>query len=502
VLLGVSVPAAAADSGSFTSSDPLLNQIWAASVTTATDMLAPGPLTVDASGDPCAIDLPVVIVDGKVRDRCPYIGDEAVTGMTLLVSTPSAESAMRDEIVWFANAQSADGTIPASPLFGSSLVLFDYEAYWVQCVYDYVLYTGDMSLANQVWPNLVKLMNTWYPSKAQANGLVVNPYGPADYAFIRRQGSLVAYFNAGYVLALREASQLATWTGDTPDAQAWTARATALVAPFNATFWDGSSGAYIDTPSGPVVHPQDGNVFAILAGLASAQQTTSALDYLSSANSRPWGNTMVDSNSAWGQDPDWGTDPMDRAYPFIGYFEVLARFQSSLDDSAIDLIRREWGWMLDNPPETGTMWEDIGPGGGAPRDPNPSYDHGWSSGAAPALTSYVLGVRPTSPGFATFVVDPHPGSTITSASGVVPTPQGDLSVSWQLVSGKPLVTVKAPPGEIWTNAPATPPTTATTATTTPSTKAQPKPKPKPKAKTKTKTKTAKKQKPKARTKAK
>jgi hypothetical protein len=29
----------------------------------------------------------------------------------------------------------------------------------------------------------------------------------------------------------------------------------------------------------------------------------------------------------------------------------------------------------------------------------PSVDHGWSSGAAAAITSYILGVRPTAPGF-------------------------------------------------------------------------------------------------------
>jgi hypothetical protein len=57
----------------------------------------------------------------------------------------------------------------------------------------------------------------------------------------------------------------------------------------------------------------------------------------------------------------------------------------------------------------------------------------------------VLGVQPTSPGFATFTVKPHT-ETLTSASGTVPTPRGDISVSWKSVLGKVAVTVKAPPG--------------------------------------------------------
>ena len=32
-----------------------------------------------------------------------------------------------------------------------------------------------------------------------------------------------------------------------------------------------------------------------------------------------------------------------RVYPFISYFEVIARFETGLDSSALALIRREWG---------------------------------------------------------------------------------------------------------------------------------------------------------------
>jgi hypothetical protein len=440
-------PASLAD-GSFTSSDPLLNRIWIASVKTATDMLAPGPLTVDYAGDPCAIDEPVVIVDGSTRDRCPYIGDEAVTGMTLLVSTPTARTAIRNELDWFAANQHSDGAIPATPLAGGDQVLFDYESYWVQCLYDYVLYSGDRTIASEVWPNLVALMDTWYPSKARADGLVVNDLGASDYASIWRQGTLIAYFNAGYALALEQAAQIATWIGNSSNARTWSARAAALATPFNATFWDPRAGAYVDSPTGPAVHPEDGNVFAILAGLTAPARATSALNYLSHVNSRPYGNTIADNNT-WDYPAVWGSNAKDRVFPFIGYFELLARFRAGLDTSAIDLIRREWGFMLAHGPEL-TTWEDIGPWGDGPKSADPSWDHGWSSGAAPALTSYVLGVRPTSPGFATFIVDPHPGKTVTSASGTVPTPNGDLTVAWKLVNGKPVVSVRAPAGETWT----------------------------------------------------
>ncbi len=80
VIATAATPPAGAANGSFSSSDPLLNRIWLDAVQTATSMLAPGPLTTDAAGRPCAIDLPVVLLDGSLRDRCPYVGDQAVTG--------------------------------------------------------------------------------------------------------------------------------------------------------------------------------------------------------------------------------------------------------------------------------------------------------------------------------------------------------------------------------------------------------------------------------------
>lgn len=59
------------------------------------------------------------------------------------------------------------------------------------------------------------------------------------------------------------------------------------------------------------------------------------------------------------------------------------------------------------------------------------------------MTSYVLGVQPVAPGYATFT--PHFG-TLTWAQGTVPTPFGQIFVSWQKYGDKYSVTVQAPPG--------------------------------------------------------
>jgi hypothetical protein len=445
-VLGLAGPAAAA-SGSFTSSDPGLDAVWSASVHTATDMVAPGPLQVDSAGRPCPIGLPVVLLDGAQRDRCPYVGDEAVIDRTLDASTPDWP-VQRAMLAWFASEQHADGSIPSSPIFSGSVVLFDYNAYWLITLHDYVLYSGDLELARECWSNVVRLIDGFYASRTVASGLVRNDLGPYDYAYIRRRGDVVAYYNAQYAYALNDAVALATWLGDAAHAAAWSARERAVAASFTASFWDETAGAFSDATNDRGTHAEDGNAFAVLSGLASPEQASRSLDYLWSAMRHDYGNTIVDDDSWDG--PDWGYQADLRVYPFMTYFEVLARFATGDDARALDLIRREWGYMLSTGP--GTMWELIGPYGGQPTDRRPSYDAGWSSGAAPALTQYVLGVTPTSPGFRTFTVDPHP-CDLRYASGDVPTPHGMIHVSWEQTDDDLLVRVVAPDGTTWTNEP-------------------------------------------------
>ena len=56
--------------------------------------------------------------------------------------------------------------------------------------------------------------------------------------------------------------------------------------------------------------------------------------------------------------------------------------------------------------------------------------HAWGALALYALPSEILGVRPAAPGYKQIEVRPQPG-VLTSASGTVHTPRGDVSVAWE-----------------------------------------------------------------------
>jgi hypothetical protein len=133
-----------------------------------------------------------------------------------------------------------------------------------------------------------------------------------------------------------------------------------------------------------------------------------------------------------------------RVYAFTSYPELVARFQTGNAASALDQIRRTYGWMDTHDPGI-TNWEGIGPGGSLYEGAYTSMAHGWSTGVLPALTNELLGAAPTSAGFATWRVAPHPGD-VTWARGVLPTPHGPLQVGWTATPHQFRLTIDAPRG--------------------------------------------------------
>jgi hypothetical protein len=411
--------------GWFESSDKQLNQYWYnASYTNelVTDTFR--STDVDPRGaDSPTLDGKLVLHDGAKRDRDPYVGDVAVSGRTEYL-THAVPEAARNVLADLADHQRADGWIPPASISNYTLPLFDYPLWWATSSWDYVLYTGDTGYADTYYPNLVKVLDTWYPSVTDSHGLLSKGLGGTsgygDYAFLPRTGE-VTYYNALYVQALKDAAAMARSLGHTADADRWQQRAQTVTNAINTYLWDAKTRAYLDSATGAVRHGQDGNGIAILAGVASPAQATSALGHLAQATAQPYGNAFMDNNTLV-------SDGAQRVYAFTSYPEIQARFLSGQADSAIDEIKRLYGWMTDRGPGI-TDWEGIGAGGSLYEGAYTSGAHGWSTGVLPALTNDLLGATPTGPGFTTWSVQPHPGS-VTWARGQLPTPHGPLRVSW------------------------------------------------------------------------
>jgi hypothetical protein len=202
-----------------------------------------------------------------------------------------------------------------------------------------------------------------------------------------------------------------------------------------ARLWDHDAGAFIGNTDDPLRnHTQDAQVEAVLAGIAGPSQSAQALGFIDSHLGTPLG-------TATGQFED---DPYMGRYisSFISSTELLARLSAGDTNRALDLIRRTWGQMLAKGP--GTTWERMRLDG-MPGSGGVSLAHGWGGGPVPALSGYVLGIRPTAPGYRRWIVAPQPGD-LRYAQGEAPTPHGPIASRWRRSGRVFKLTVAAPRG--------------------------------------------------------
>ena len=442
----------------------------------------------------------LVVLDGAKRDRCPYIGDLAVSARTELLRSGSGVS-VRNVLVGLARLHRPDGYIAPS-FIHVPLRLIDFPAWWAVVLHDYVLYTGDKKVAFQLWPVLMGAMDDWYPSLLAPSGLISNPGMRNDYAFVKRTGPVVTYYNALYALALGDSAELARWLGRDEDAQRWTARQRWIETRVNDLLWDPGAHAYVDALGSDDTHPLDGNALALVSGTTSRERAVDVIGFLDRKLARPWGTVMADSTAldSASRAPSFilpivcfvlvflglrflvprrfrrlarlpgfvfaaaalllgiltvvvalfakSTDEnaySQRVYPFISYFEIEGRFGFGDSAEALDEIRTTWGAMLTAYGAPGTTWEWIGKKADLRSMPaSTSLAHGWSTGALPLLTEHVLGVRPLAPGYSHFAVAPTIGA-LKWAHGRIPTPNGPIEISVKQAHGTLSITIRSPP---------------------------------------------------------
>ncbi|KAJ5729313.1 uncharacterized protein N7483_003821 [Penicillium malachiteum] len=372
-----------------------------------------------------------VIFDGAKRDRDPYVGDLVVAALTSYLSHDNPD-ATRNILADLADHQRSDGWIPPASINNYTLDLYDYPMWWVICTADLVMYTGDTDFATKYYDVMKKTLDNYYGQTLTSNGGLLNKTnGYGDYAFLPRSG-VITYYNALYIHALQSAAQLANILNHPEDSRIWTSRASAVSDKLLARNWDSAVGAFFD--GGPCpndaadticnVHAQDGNGLAVLSGSVNSSLANSALDYYGNAASRPYGNAFYDNDLL-------SEGFSERVYAFISYFELAARFAiPGASGSAIEEIKRLYGWMSTHDPEV-TFWEGIGANGSPYEEGFTSMAHGWSTGIVPLMSNYMLGVRPTGPGFKTWQICPVvDAGDLTWARGEVGTPQGPIQVSW------------------------------------------------------------------------
>lgn len=364
------------------------------------------------------------IMDGAMRDRLVWSGDMGISTLTVLCSTFDNKY-LTGSVEQFLLYQQPDGSIPiAAPAQGKGLAVTgsfgpppsfstqDYTMAQVTDSYQYWMFSGDTRWLTRNWPSIRKIM-TWLAGQVGANGLMSGA-GPL---------ATMMSSNAHYYGCLGQAEQMATAAGDTASAAAYAAQAPAFGKNLNALLFSRPAGLYSASTTQPTVFDEIGNGFALLYGLPALDPSIDVATLAASLTRALAGPKGPCESSA--------AVPNGNIAPYEAGWEVLGRLAAGQAQGAIDLIRQVWGLMLpeNTPYYSGGCWEYVAQTGLPGLGPGTSLAHGWSSGATPALSMYVLGARPLTPGYRTFLVEPQPGD-LSWASGRVPTPRGPVTVDW------------------------------------------------------------------------
>ena len=430
--------------GHFVCSSHLLNQLWYDGAYT-TNMVQ---LPAGASGNTSAL-----LLDGAKRDRMVWEGDLSVTGPTLYYTSDAAEY-MKDSLRLLGSyqltsgfvegVQSPDATIHTGTLIPGTTANYSasYSMYWVVNLATYYHYTGDAAFVQQEWPAVQREL-AWNATQVDAQGLFVTNSADGNNWHYTDLTGAQTYYNVLYYRSLVDGAALAAAAGHPQAASAYRTEAGALRTAINRYLLDSATGVYnvSEGQSGYVV--QDANVWAVLYGVAPPNLIAGILQTLQQRLNTPYGALDVSSPPPSGYNPSSMSTLIG---PFMGSYELWAMFAAHDTAGALALMRTEWGPMTQHGPAD-TFWEVMNGNGAiaSPQGgPGTSLAHGWSTGPTAALSRYTLGIAPVAAGYATWLVEPHPG-TLSWAEGQAPTPHGPLVVKWgKASSGHFVLEVEAP----------------------------------------------------------
>jgi hypothetical protein len=362
-----------------------------------------------------------VLVDGAKRDRLIWPGDMAVAMPSTFVSTNDMDT-IKNSIDSLLILQDADGMLPYAGVPFDEFISgsFTYHLYNLIAVSDYYLYTNNISYLQSVWPRFTRGL-AWSLSYIDSTGLM-NVTSSADWLRVGMGGHNIEA-NAILHYTINLGLNLATVVNDSTYTSNWTSYAANIKTAANALLWNETAGFYHDNET-TTLAPQDGNVWAIKSGLTNATQSSLISNNLRSR----WGPYGAPA-------PEAGLSHNSLTVsPFISSFELEAHFLSSRPQSAIDLMRLQWGFMLNDPRMTNsTFVEGYAFDGSlhyAPynNDPRVSHAHGWSTGPTSALSFYVAGLHLESSGGKIWRIEPQVGD-LTSVEAGFQTTLGTFSSS-------------------------------------------------------------------------
>jgi hypothetical protein len=371
--------------GSFECSDSQLNRIWHI-----------GAYTAHLCLDPTAFG---AILRPERGDRFPWMGDDRVTQRTVL-NVFGIYDHVKADLDFYVKPGQKDININGIP---------GYTLDWIIALHTYWMYSGDDSEVRLHLADIKTILDSFDTDNAPPGWLFTD----WENGLQSTTDETVLAFRCKYVQAAKLAIDLAEQLGSKELVDVFKRLAEKCTARITG---------HQDWPNNLQQHSLSN---AILAGLSG--------DFPESVR----GYT---------------------ATPYFTFYVLEALSKAGQDAKALEAIRTVWSGMVQlGATSTWEYYNSKWPQTLKPLQQPPdvhepgvseffvSLCHPWSSGATAWLSEHVLGVTPSSPGFAECQIKPFFGK-LAWARGSVPTPKGPVLVSWSQKNKGLSVRVQLPAG--------------------------------------------------------
>jgi hypothetical protein len=372
--------------GAFKCSDEEINKIWSVAARTL------------------ELNTREFFLDGIKRDHWVWSGDAVQSYLMNYYSFFDNDAVKRS--TWALRG--------AEPVEAHINTILDYSLYWFTGIYDYYQYSGDEQFLKSIYPRMVSLMD-FVLKRRNSNGMVEGLPGDwvfLDWAPMEKEGELSA-MQLLLARSLESMSVCASLMKDEQKAVKYKQLSEELRKKITDIFWDPQQQAFIHGRKDGIVDKQVtryANMFAIMMG------------YIDSAKIE-----AVKSNVLMNEKVQKITTP------YMRFYELAALAETGQQKYVLKEMKDYWGGMLKE--GATTFWEAYDPlEKGAARYAmygrpfGKSLCHAWGASPLYLLGKYYLGVKPTKPGYAEYLIEPELGG-LKWMEGKVPTPQGEIAVS-------------------------------------------------------------------------
>ncbi|MGD9557257.1 MAG: alpha-L-rhamnosidase C-terminal domain-containing protein [Mangrovibacterium sp.] len=291
--------------------------------------------------------------------------------------------------------------------------ILDYFFYWMIGIYDHFLYTGDTAFVRQIYPRTKSLME-FCLGRTNANGFAEGLPGDwvfIDWAPIDKEGE-VSFQQLLLARSLEAVAMSADLAGD----RAYAAKCRKLSSETRKkvfdVFWDDNKSALVHNRKKGILSDKVtryANMFAVL------------FDYVDDEKKQMIKDHVILNDSI-----------LQITTPYMKFYELASLCAIGEQKKAIEFVKDYWGGML----KLGatSVWEAFDPKQSGDehyamygRPFGKSLCHAWGANPVYLFGKYLLGVRPTAPGYQAYVVEPSLAG-LEWVEGKVPTPHGNIEI--------------------------------------------------------------------------